>query len=133
MSKRIEQAVDNKRSGRCNCAQAVAMAYADIIGLDLDTVEALASAYGTGFGTMDGTCGALVGAGMIIGGAKRDRMASRAVLARIMKEFKAQAGSTVCRTLKGLDTGSALLPCNDCVALAATLLERELPGTDAVE
>ena len=64
----------------------MATAYADIIGLDLDTVEALASAYGTGFGTMDGTCGAIVGAGMIIGGVKRDRVASRAALARLMKD-----------------------------------------------
>ncbi len=126
METRSEVAAENKRSGAYNCAQAVACAYHDIVGVDEETLKTITASFGTGMGNMDGTCGALVGAGVILGLAKRDRVVARAAMKRVMDGFKAKNGATVCRDLKGIDTKCVLRECNGCVADAADLLAREL-------
>ena len=126
MESRKEQAADRKRSGKYNCAQAVAMTYADIAGLDEDVILAVTASFGTGMGTMGGTCGALVGAGVVTGAVIKDRMRSRAAMKKILTAFRERNGATVCRDLKGIGTGCPLRDCNDCVADAAEMLEREL-------
>lgn len=126
MKSRSVVAAENKRSGAYNCAQAVACAYNDIVGLDEDALKAMTAAFGTGMGSMDGTCGALVGAGVILGLVKKDRVVARAAMKRVMDGFKAKNRSTVCRELKGVDTRCVLRDCNGCVADAADLLAQEL-------
>lgn len=123
---RVREAVERKSSGRCNCAQAVACCYADVAGLDEDVVCALTAAFGSGMGTMTGTCGALVGAGVVIGAAIGDRVLAREAMKRMVKAFEDKNGATICRELKGVDTGKPLCSCNDCVADAASILEAEL-------
>ena len=77
-------------------------------------------------GTMEGTCGALVGAGTILGLKINDRVKARAARKTIMTRFKEKNGATVCAQLKGIDTGIPLRDCNGCCADAAELLEQEL-------
>ena len=72
---------------------------------------------------MEGTCGAVVGAGMIIGLATKDRNLSRARMAQLMTRFQERNGATRCRLLKGIDTGKVLRDCPDCVADASEFLE----------
>lgn len=122
----IDAAVENKKSGRCNCAQAVACAFAGAVDSDEQTLSRVTAAFGTGMGTMDGTCGALVGAGIILGIKVGDRIKARALMADIMRSFNSANGATVCRQLKGIDSGVALRHCNDCVRDAATLLAHTL-------
>lgn len=126
MNSRIEEAVRKKRSGTYNCAQAVACTYCDIAGVDHDTMSAVTSAFGTGMGNMEGTCGALIGAGVVIGMVRRDRMTSRETMKEVISTFSQQNGASTCRELKGIDTGCPLRSCNDCVADAARLLESVL-------
>lgn len=126
MESRVESAVEKKRSGSYNCAQAVACTYADCVGADEATVEAVTSGFGTGMGTMEGTCGAIVGAGVILGLKINDRVKSRAAVKNIMTRFKEMNHSTVCGELKGVSTGCPLRDCNGCVADAAALLEEQL-------
>lgn len=123
---RSSMAAERKKSGQYNCAQAVACTYGDIVGLDEEFVKAVTASFGTGMGNMEGTCGALVGAGVVAGLVKRDRIEARAAMKRIMDRFKAQNGATVCRELKGIGTGCVLRDCNDCVADAARFLAEEL-------
>jgi putative oxidoreductase len=123
---RATEASQRKASGQFNCAQAVACTYADICGVDSETMRMAANAFGTGMGCMQGTCGALVGAGMVLGLVKRDRTAAMLAQKRIMNSFHKQNGATICSQLKGMGTGIQLRHCNDCVADAATLLEAEL-------
>jgi len=123
---RAADAAQRKASGQFNCAQAVACTYADICGVDADTMRHMANAFGSGMGCMEGTCGALVGAGMVLGMVKHDRMAAMSAQKRIMARFKEQNGDTVCYRLKGIGTGKPLRACNDCVADAARFLEEEL-------
>lgn len=127
MKSRSKDAAEKKRSGQYNCAQAVACTYCDIAGCEESVLLAATSGFGTGMGTMDGTCGAIIGAGVVLGMVINDRIKSRAAMKRIMTAFHDKNGATVCRALKGVDTGCVLRDCNGCVADAASLLERELP------
>lgn len=86
----------------------------------------IAGAYGTGMGNMEGTCGAIVGAGMIIGLATRERNLSRARMKELMTKFQERNGAIQCRKLKGIDTGKVLRDCPDCVADASEFLEEIL-------
>lgn len=59
-------ALENFESG-CSCSQAVLLAFAPECGLDRETALRLASSFGGGFGRMRELCGALSGAGMVLG------------------------------------------------------------------
>ena len=120
----IDKAVELKKSGQCNCAQSVACAFAPVTGLDVDTIAAATAAYGTGMGCTRATCGALLGAGMILGLLERDRNRARMAAKGLMEKFQEGNGATVCRDLKGIDTGVVLRACNDCVADAAEFLQQ---------
>lgn len=122
----ISKAVERKASGRYNCAQAVACTYADMVGADEATMMNVAQAFGVGMGGMTGTCGALVGAGMVISMKAKDRPTAMKAMKRMMDKFQQCNGSTICRELKGIDTKVILRACNDCVADAAKFLENEL-------
>lgn len=120
---RVNEAVAKKSDGRYNCAQAVACTYSDALGLDEDTVRALTAGFGAGMGCGEGTCGALVGAGVVLSGCLKDRSQAMMAMKSLMQQFKARNGATVCRELKGAGTGQVLRACNDCVADAAEFLE----------
>lgn len=126
METRTQEAVEKKRSGKYNCAQAVACTYCDLAGADEETMKNLAGAFGTGMGSMEGTCGALVGAGLILGAVRKDRVRAMKEMRGIMTSFRQQNGAVTCRELKGLGDGPVLRACNDCVADAAALLEQAL-------
>ncbi len=126
MESRKHLAAEKKRCNSHNCAQAVVCTYCDLVGLDARTALDIAGAYGTGMGNMEGTCGALVGAGMIIGLATRDRNLSRSRMKEIMTRFQQRSGATQCKQLKGAGTGKPLRDCPDCVADASEFLEEYL-------
>lgn len=127
METRIEQAVDKKRSGKFNCAQAVACTYCDLAGVEEPTMRHLTNAFGTGMGSMDGTCGAIVGAGVVLGMVRKDRIAAMRDMKTLVTRFKQRNGAVECHALKGVGSGCPLRACNDCVADAAGLLEELLP------
>ena len=66
MGQKGELALENFESG-CNCCQAVLLAFAPECGLDRETALRLASSFGGGFGRMRELCGAVSGAGMVLG------------------------------------------------------------------
>ncbi len=123
---RAQLAAEKKASGKYNCAQAVASTYADVMGVDEEMAMNMTAAFGTGMGNMEGTCGALVGAGVVASMVTRDRVKARAQMKQMMDQFQAHTGATQCKLLKGIGTGRVLCACNDCVHLAATLLEQTL-------
>lgn len=112
IEERAARAVELKAG--CNCAQAVALAFADVLPLDEATLMKLAAGYGAGMGCMEATCGALVGAvmaaGLLTDGQGTGRMA-RATLAG----FQDRCGATICKDLKGIETGTVLCLCTECV------------------
>ena len=126
METRKHLAAEKTRQNTQNCAQAVTSTYCDLVGLDEQTALDIAGAYGTGMGDMEGTCGALICAGMIVGMATKDRIKSRARMKEMMEKFQARNGATQCRLLKGVGTGIVLRDCPDCVADACEFLEEYL-------
>ena len=114
-----------KFKGEMNCCQAVIKAFADTVDVDESTLMRLASGFGSGMGTMEGTCGTLVGAIMIA--SLRSGNAPAAARARqIMPRFKELCGATICRDLKGMDIGKVLGSCEDCVRNAVRATEETL-------
>ena len=126
METRKFDAAEKKRCGSHNCAQAVLCSYCDLTGIDEETSRNMTTAFAAGMGNMEGTCGALVGAGIVLGLVKRDKMRSMKLMREIMTRFQLEAGATQCRQLKGVDSGKPLLPCPQCVATACKLLEEYL-------
>ncbi len=86
----------------------------------------IAGAFGGGMGNMEGTCGALVGAGLVLGLVNKDKVASMKQMRQIMTQFQQRNGATQCKLLKGIGTKAVLRECPDCVADAAEYLEEQL-------
>mgnify|MGYP002598384237 FL=1 len=131
----IKEAVALKSSGKYNCAQAVACAFAPIIGADKNHIYTISHAFGNGMGCLEATCGSLTGAGMIVGLASGDRVKAMRTMAGILKKFQDRNGATVCKMLKGISTnpetgekviGKPLRACNLCVADTSEFLAEAL-------
>lgn len=121
---RAELAVKYKSSGY-NCCQAVLKAYEDDTGLDSGLLEAVGAGFGIGMGCMEGTCGALVASGIVAGiktGAKGSIKASR----EILNGFRERSGATICKDLKGIESGKLLCSCDDCVRNAVYACDQVL-------
>ena len=104
-----------QRKKEMNCCQAVLVAFADKLGKSEDDLLRLGSGFGSGMATMEGTCGALVGAIMVSSLLSPDgeaRNNSRAIMS-LFKELC--GGATICRDLKGIEMGKMLCSCEDCV------------------
>lgn len=123
MESRADKAAELKRSGKCNCAQAIACTYCDYAGMDEQTLNDLTQAFGFGLGTLEGTCGSIIGAGIVLGAHNKDRRKTVSEMRAIMTEFQKRNGSVTCKTLKGTDTGVVLRECPNCVKDAAEMLE----------
>ena len=129
-----------------NCAQSVFLAFAEDV-MDLDTAARLASGLGGGLAGMRNTCGAVSGMAMAYGllrgyadpRAKAEKQAVYESLRDLILEFEQKNGSSVCRTLLGLDAGVTYQapsdrsgayyqqrPCPRLCASAASILERHL-------
>ena len=126
MDTRKNIAKEKKCCGTHNCAQAIIQTYADIAGIDEETAMSIAGAFGSGVSNMEGTCGSLVGAGMVLGLVNKDKAKSMRQMRQIMAKFQSRNGATQCKLLKGIDTKVVLRACPDCVADAAEFLEEEL-------
>lgn len=102
------------RKKEMNCCQAVLVAFADEAGRSEEDLLRLGSGFGSGMGTMEGTCGALVGA-IMVSSLLSEKGAAMAASRVIMPRFKELCGATICRDLKGIDTGKVLCSCENCV------------------
>jgi len=109
-----EAALDHYKSRQGNCAQSVALAWRDKQEPEADHHDRL-SGFGRGQAP-EGTCGALYAARELVG--KALGQASKDKLTTLFKE-KA-GGYTACRDIRKNRT----LPCTECVALAAELLDQ---------
>ena len=126
MESRKEMAASKKASGTHNCTQAVCCTYHDFTGLDEDTIKNVGNCFAAGMGNMEGTCGALVGAGIVYGLATKDKAKAIKGMRQMMEKFKLRNGATQCKILKGVGTGKMLRECPLCVADASEFLEELL-------
>lgn len=117
-----------------NCCQAVACAFAEEVGVEEQVLFQAGEGFGLGMGCMDGTCGALSGAVMLAGfknsDGNIDAPATKASTYQLSKQllgaFKEKCGSTICRELKGVDTGKVLCTCPDCICNGVEVVQEVL-------
>ena len=108
-----------------NCCQAVVRTFADVLEMPEDKLMQLAAGFGSGMGTMEGTCGALVGA-IMVAGLRTGGEGTMALSRKILPRFKELCGATICRELKGVGTGKVLCSCENCVRNAVLAAEEAL-------
>lgn len=126
MESRKDIAAGKKARGECNCTQSVVTTYADLTGLDDATAMSMADGFAAGMTNMEGTCGALIGAALVLGLANKDAAVTRRQVRSVMTRFQKRNGATQCKLLKGLDTHVVLRECPLCVADACEMMEEEL-------
>ena len=124
----------------CNCAQAVLLAFADKVDISAETLHRISEGFGAGMGTMNGTCGALSGAIMLAGLINSDgdishpssKSQTYGLDRRLYLAFTERTGgASVCRDLKGVDTGKVLCSCPDCISAAVdAVIEVILGGNE---
>lgn len=123
METRKFDAAEKKRCGSHNCAQAVLCSYCDLTGIDEETSRNMTTAFAAGMGNMEGTCGAIVGAGIALSLITKDKAKAVKGMREIMTRFEERNKATQCKLLKGIETKQVLRECPDCVADAAEFLE----------
>lgn len=128
METRKLQAAQKKRSGQCNCAQSVICTYCDKAGIDEQTAMNIGNSFAAGMGNMEGTCGSLIGAGVVLGLVNKDNGKSVKDMRQIMTKFEERNKTTQCKILKGVETKEVLRECPDCVADACEFLEEIING-----
>ena len=109
-----KKAVELFKSGY-NCSQAVFGAYAEELGLSLDTAMKISSSFGGGMGRLREVCGTLTGTimvlGMLEGGYEPKDNTGKAEhyknIQELSEEFRKQNGSIICRELLGLSQKGA--------------------------
>ena len=140
---RAEQAASYFHDGY-NCAQAVAMAYADLLGMEPAQCAKAVSGFGGGFGRLREVCGAVSGMTFVISSLygydtpnPEQQMATYALIQELAGKFQAQVGSIVCRDIlknppndpaptPRTEEYYAKRPCARMVYLAASLVEEQL-------
>lgn len=123
METRKFDAAEKKRCGSHNCAQAVLCSYCDLTGIDEETSRNMTTAFAAGMGNMEGTCGAIVGAGIALSLITKDKAKAVKGMREIMTRFEERNKATQCKLLKGVETKQVLRECPDCVADVAEFLE----------
>ncbi len=90
-----------------NCAQAIAVAFCDVTGLEADFAARLASSFGGGMGRQREVCGAVSGMLMVLGqlygygepGDDSVKMEHYRLVQELCGQFRQEAGSIVCREI----------------------------------
>ena len=126
-----------------NCAQAVAVAFCDVTGMDEKAAAAMASSFGGGMGRMREVCGAVSGmllvAGILYGydtpGDDSVKAAHYQLVQQMAEQFRQETGSIICRDiLKNPPSDPTptvrsaefyqMRPCTRMVYLAAEILSK---------
>lgn len=94
-----------------NCAQSVALAYADVVEMDAELLATISAPFGGGMGRLREVCGAVSGMTLLAGfispcpsnGDAAAKKSNYALVQEFAEAFRKQNGAIVCRTLLGLD------------------------------
>ena len=110
VNERVERATGYFKAGY-NCAQAVAMAYNDIMEMSVEEVAKITAPFGGGMGRMREVCGTVSGMAFVAGAISpavdpsnlEERKANYALVQHFADAFRAENGDIVCRRCLGLE------------------------------
>lgn len=106
-----------------NCCQSVLLSCADLTDLSEETLARLGAGFLGGMATGKGTCGALVGAQMIMGLKEFKGKQLPGNARDLCQKFEGHCGAVICGVIKGKETGKALCSCDDCIRCGAEMIE----------
>ncbi|MBR2578086.1 MAG: C_GCAxxG_C_C family protein [Erysipelotrichaceae bacterium] len=86
----------------------------------------IGSCFCLGMGSMEGDCGALIAIEMLYGLLRYEGKGQIRESKELYEAFKEKSGSSVCRVLKGTDSGEVLCTCDQCIINAIDILEDKL-------
>lgn len=129
-----------------NCAQSTLMAFAQEVGMDLETARRISTGFGAGMGQLQQTCGTVTAAYMIFGLFNsqfvRDNAERKAVTYEMIREYSEKFeqihGSTQCKSLLKVDlnTEEGLEQartdnlfrniCENCIQTSIRLIEEQI-------
>ena len=110
VDERVERAQAYFKAGY-NCAQAVVMAFDDVMQMSPDELARLAAPFGGGMGRMREVCGTVSGMAFLAGAIKpstnpsnlEERKDNYALVQLFADKFRKENGDIVCRRLLGLE------------------------------
>lgn len=110
VDERVERAQAYFKAGY-NCAQAVVMAFDDVMQLSTEELARLAAPFGGGMGRMREVCGTVSGMTFLAGAIKpstnpsnlEERKENYALVQLFADKFREENGDIVCRRLLGLE------------------------------
>ena len=110
-----------------NCAQSVACAFADVVGLEQETLMKICGTFGGGFRAGE-ICGVVSGAGVVLGmmyphAIPEDKEAKEFISGKIKdfeKRFKERFPALACRDLKELTAAPEVSPAATRLAVTKT-------------
>lgn len=110
VEERVERAQQYFKAGY-NCAQAVVMAFDDVMQMSPEELARLAAPFGGGMGRMREVCGTVSGMAFLAGAIKpsadpsnlEERKNNYALVQTFAQTFREENGDIVCRRLLGLE------------------------------
>jgi C_GCAxxG_C_C family probable redox protein len=110
VQERVERAQNYFKAGY-NCAQAVVMAFDDVMQMSPEALARLAASFGGGMGRMREVCGTVSGMAFLAGAIKPsadpsnldERKENYALVQKFADSFRQENGDIVCRRLLGLE------------------------------
>lgn len=110
VEERVERARNYFLEGY-NCAQAVVMAFDDVMAMDVNLLAQLTAPFGGGMGRMREVCGTVSGMTFVAGALApsadpknlEERKNNYALVQMFADKFRAENGDIVCRRLLGLE------------------------------
>ncbi|MBO7306594.1 MAG: C_GCAxxG_C_C family protein [Alistipes sp.] len=110
VQERVERAQNYFKAGY-NCAQAVVMAFDDVMQMSPEALARLAASFGGGMGRMREVCGTVSGMAFLAGAISpsadpsnlEERKANYALVQKFADSFRQENGDIVCRRLLGLE------------------------------
>jgi len=130
-----------------NCAQAVTLAFAEEMDLDVEQAAKMASSFGGGLGRLREVCGCVSGMALAAGAlygysdpkAKEEKAEHYALIQKLAGEFRERNGSIICHELlAGINSDTNPVPeertesyykkrpCAELCCCAAEILENEI-------
>ena len=128
-----------------NCAQAVVIAFEDVLPYDRETLAKLSSSFGGGMARLREVCGSVSGMFMVAGflygyddpKTKEEKAEHYARIQKLAADFTEQNGSIVCRELLGLTEKKQAptpeertteyykkRPCKSLIGMAAEIMDQ---------
>ena len=128
-----------------NCAQAVVIAFEDVLPYDRETLAKLSSSFGGGMARLREVCGSVSGMFMVAGflygyddpKAKEEKAEHYARIQKLAADFTEKNGSIVCRELLGLTEKKQAptpeertteyykkRPCKSLIGMAAEIMDQ---------